>query len=927
MAIRDLTVKERILLHLFDSNRHRDEYEAPATVTQRGIANATGIRVQHVTQYVRPLISEEFVEERTSHVKERPRRQKVYFLTLKGTHRVASLRNSLFDERLPFRTRAGRIEKIPLSQIYREERRGSRLIELLDELESVGHLSEAPEPRPRGIVDFSQDAPSVERFHGRESDIGEVLRALERVPMVVVTGIAGIGKSALGSRICLEFRGKRSIYWRRIRPWDTALALAADIAVFLKSLGRIGLHSYLAGTKPLELGRIARLLESELVDVEALLIFDDAHDASVDAQSLLLILLDVLRPHEGMSCLLLSRGIPGFYSRREVTVEASVHETHLTGLDLESSLALLAEAGISESFMPALVDASGGNPLFLKLLAGAGSHPDGLGWTNLETYISEEIEAVLNEDELACLHLASVYEIPVSRDGLVLGKRGGGRAIVNLRKRGLLDELATGQFSLHDSLRNYFLQDLPLERKKSIVDRAVPYLLQEAERSQEAGEFPRALSYVENAVMIEYDPARRLSGLQRVGELRWLAGDHLGAVEAYRLALSDARESSTRARLRERIASSLTDMGEWDQAGEEIERGLQMLPDEPSLEAGWLLYMRAFIKINRKGDFSGALRDVERVMGWLPSLPLDLSLSGLLALRRGDVHLNDPDRIDLAVAKADFQTATNDLEAAEDWRRLHRPHIALAAVAFRSGEVEEALAQVSQALAVTETSGNVLAHAVALRRRADYLSACKGDHGNAEALYDEAYEVGKLWPSFRYHHYRGLAQLYRRQGRLEEAREALGYCLTRYGALLRPSIRIGDLALMVRLSAESLDLDTADTYLREAETLARQAPSDVATYYLEWARGVLRARRGAWQEAEASFKLALDLETPRGGATADYATFAFQQGELSLDFGRFLAISGSSIQAREVLLEVRDEFRRLGRKSLEEAASETLAAV
>lgn len=45
-------------------------------MTQEGIAHGVGIRIQHTTQYVKPLIEEELVEERTSHVKAKARRRK-----------------------------------------------------------------------------------------------------------------------------------------------------------------------------------------------------------------------------------------------------------------------------------------------------------------------------------------------------------------------------------------------------------------------------------------------------------------------------------------------------------------------------------------------------------------------------------------------------------------------------------------------------------------------------------------------------------------------------------------------------------------------------------------------------------------------------------------------------------------------------------
>src|SRR3972149_8201844 len=84
LSVRELTVKERVLLHLFDYTKFEDAYDVPPEVTQAGIARAVGIRVHHVTQYVKPLLAEEFLIERTGHVQRHARRRKTYFLTPKG---------------------------------------------------------------------------------------------------------------------------------------------------------------------------------------------------------------------------------------------------------------------------------------------------------------------------------------------------------------------------------------------------------------------------------------------------------------------------------------------------------------------------------------------------------------------------------------------------------------------------------------------------------------------------------------------------------------------------------------------------------------------------------------------------------------------------------------------------------------------------
>src|SRR6266545_7614085 len=64
-----LTAKERILIHLADYAKYADVVEVTPEMGQEGIAHAAGIYVQHVRQFLDPLLKEGLVRERTAHVK------------------------------------------------------------------------------------------------------------------------------------------------------------------------------------------------------------------------------------------------------------------------------------------------------------------------------------------------------------------------------------------------------------------------------------------------------------------------------------------------------------------------------------------------------------------------------------------------------------------------------------------------------------------------------------------------------------------------------------------------------------------------------------------------------------------------------------------------------------------------------------------
>ncbi len=922
VAIRHLTVKERIQLHLFDYARFAEAYEAPPEVTQERIAHAAGIRIPHVRQYLRPLIAEGLIEERTSHIQRSPRRRRAYFLTPRGRFQAASLRSSILKEEVPLRTRSGGLESLPIARIYQEERRGASLLDLLRELESLGHVTEAPEVERAVPVDLIEEAPRADRFYGREDELISIARALDGKPVVVVTGMAGIGKSTLAAKLCERMRGQRSLFWRTIRPWDTAMDLASRLAIFLKDLGHGELHGQLVGRGTKELGPLEDLFARDLAGLRAVLVLDDVHNASADARAFLSIILKALKRQSGTSALLLSRTVPDVYSRREVDVESSVVEVPLRGLDRVSCVSLLSEAGIADPLLGSLVEACGGSPLFLRLLASAGPHGGPAErWKTLETYIAEEIEPGLEDEERGCLEVASLYHLPVSSRGLLLVSWARTRTLVSLRRKGLLTPTDSDRYLLHDALRSYFHEGLSSQRKTELVSLVAPWLLREALEAQDRGRPHEAIAYLGNAVVVEVDPARRVANLQRLGDLRRHVGDYPGALEAYQAALRGVEDPPIRARVHQKIALCLEVQGDLKGAEQEIGRGLELVPSQPSLEAAWLLYQGASIAYERQ-DYDGVLREVDRVTHWMPGLPEDPELWGDLANLRGLVHLYDPRRVDYALAQADFEEAIRAWGSVNYKRGLCQAHNNLFLAALELGKGEKALEYLDRAASVADSIGDVPNQETALFTKAWFLTEYRGDYLAAEALYRETYRLAKethqrnkiVW-----HHYH-FAHLYRRQGRNEEARESLEYFLTASESLLSPENRIEAWSLMARLCLLCGDSKAAESALAEAERLATASPSDYASHAVEWARAALFAAREDSAVAAGSYERALKL-LPAMSSLAP-------RGEFLLDYGRFLSSTDDASRAQQVLAAACTELaktspplERMARDLLQKAGS------
>src|SRR2546421_8001278 len=78
------TVRDRILSHLARFLSRERDHQVPVQVSQRGIANAVGIKEKHFSQYMRPMMRQGLVSERSSFIVGGSQHQKVYFLTPRG---------------------------------------------------------------------------------------------------------------------------------------------------------------------------------------------------------------------------------------------------------------------------------------------------------------------------------------------------------------------------------------------------------------------------------------------------------------------------------------------------------------------------------------------------------------------------------------------------------------------------------------------------------------------------------------------------------------------------------------------------------------------------------------------------------------------------------------------------------------------------
>lgn len=581
-----LTVRDRILVHLSEYTGRQTDYEAPAAATQIGVADAVDVDRKHVPEYVRPLIAEDLVQERSARVRGRRQRVKTYGLTARGRAEAARLRGELLSRIVQAEAPGGGLRAMPLRDVVREYAKGAALLDLLRDAkvrgrvrptggEAVVNLGVA-----KGFVERLAGMPGVVNFVGRRSELEAVTIESDRPRIFIVRGVAGIGKSSFGAKACEILRGTRNLFWHRVRPWDTFSSILASQADFLAVLGRPGLRSVLSRGQT---ARAAEVLAHDLPGTRAFLVFDDAHEVSVEAAQAFVCLKEALTEAGDVRLLFLTRKSLSFYDRRDVLLTSLVREMDLPGLTSDEARELIASKGLAPNLIN-IARKLGGNPLSLELMGTAskgGSLSAALG--DVHRFIEEEVYAGLSDAERQMLKIASLYRIPVPQRAFFPDSLAHD-VLVSLMNRSLVRAVGSDRYEVHDTIRDFFQMKMASSERNVFVGFATHQLRELGSRAQEAGDFARCVDALSNALELLEPDERRAEFLEALG----IAADELGdlpeALAAYREALALSRDTVWTARLHRRMASALLLRGDDDAASSEIQAGLSALDDRQHTE-------------------------------------------------------------------------------------------------------------------------------------------------------------------------------------------------------------------------------------------------------------------------------------------------------------------------------------------------------
>lgn len=481
-----ITIAERVLVHLSRFVNLEESFECPVDVTQRGISDVTGVSRPHISLILKRLQENEEIRVRKAHVPGKKCRLKVYFPTSKGLKRAERAASSAMQRQIPARLENGELKELTGEEVIDLlERKGLTPSEAIQKVLAEESIDlSTPES-----ISSAGPLTSLGNFFGRQKEIQKIGEWLSRTEphVIVITGVTGIGKTTLITKISMEHDGP--VYFHNSHKWDTPMTLTKNLATFLSNCGSKRLETY-AKVSNVDPREISMILQEDLQD--GLLVFDDC-DVSENVQDLLSSLLRI-EGGWGSSIIVASKRKPSFYNRGDVYVKGTVAELNLGGLDRPSARALLERkyGEIEDSKFEEIYTLTDGHPLSLQLMS---LEELPAGRADFLTYIYEEMTSELSKEEEEALAECSVFPGVIPKEFMNGISQ---RIIERLVELSLIRKEGRNGYSLHDMVREFFLEGLDRWKKKECHSKAADYYLEKGDEFKrlyhlvEAGRYPEA---------------------------------------------------------------------------------------------------------------------------------------------------------------------------------------------------------------------------------------------------------------------------------------------------------------------------------------------------------------------------------------------------------------------------------------------------
>jgi len=615
VPMRNLTVQDKILIHLLRFRKAADEYVAPAEVSQYHIARALGIGRGNIPYAVRRLKEKGLVEEKLAHVEGEARRMKVYFPTSQGI---------AMGKQLVERTRRETV-KVADGDVTRESTLGALASETGISLITLHRAFSNSETvtkadlkllgsQEAGLIRMLPPLPPIRWYYGREDIEQEIMARIreEGTSAIVAYGIAGIGKTTLARHMVENGLAERNVWWWKLHEWDTPRTILLSLSEFLKTAGKPKTHGYVSTQPLLDVNESIRILAGDITSLRPVIIFDDYHTASMETVQLFKALLECSRT-ASLTLLFLGRERKVFYDRRDVLIHRRVSEFEISSLTRKNTLKFLDGLKVPPEKRETMADVTKGHPLsieLIKMMNGKTLRPN----IDVVRFFHEEIISMLAPEEKSALQCLSVYRAPVPLEALGDVEM---KVLLDLENKAVIKLIEGSLYALHDTLQDTTYHSMTRQQSGKWHALAAEYYngdaylgvrgeelspddeadlieclyhMINADMVDEAlviiencGEEMLDRGYLQDFMLLLENLGNRRSNIAQEPRLMKLKGDILSvwgewndALALYDSALSLTEDEMTVARIRKKIGDVHEHLGQWEDSIREYEEAIKV---------------------------------------------------------------------------------------------------------------------------------------------------------------------------------------------------------------------------------------------------------------------------------------------------------------------------------------------------------------
>jgi hypothetical protein len=381
--------------------------------------------------------------------------------------------------------------------------------------------------------------PETKNFVGRKKELAALEKQLAKSNMAIITGMPGMGQSALASVLARRVCEPQKIFWHTFDDGESIREVIWKLAGFLfwdgqEELWRMLQSAQQSGGQPPPPGVLFDYLFQMLRGQKYTLCFDDFHFIADDPfQDDIIKRMRPALHADDLTVIVTSQRRPSFAESDEIYV--------LEGLSLEDTIELFVQHGFlapepqgrqpsrlyttqtlsamssltSVEFVTNLHARTGGNPRIITLATDALKNtanlvPLLLGLVtndNVERFLTQEIDDNLTEDERAVMTAIAVLKSPGTRDAIeaVLDGKNVRRTLNDLTQRHLLNVKAGAagrEYSINAIVRYFYYDALGRQERREMHRRAGEYYEVEEPDEQKAARHFEEAGYHKRAAQL-----------------------------------------------------------------------------------------------------------------------------------------------------------------------------------------------------------------------------------------------------------------------------------------------------------------------------------------------------------------------------------------------------------------------------------------